>query len=230
MDTEHITRQPAVLFIHIPKTAGTSVSRLLQTTPGVDIPLAPGWRPLNWRKRMSKHSCALEKQRFFGPSYLRSFKFSVVRNSWDWLWSFYSFIKFTNLNPDTGRIFRHTIYPIVKDLSFSEFVEFVTIESGLQKLPAARRMASLGYQEFNQYNFVHNLDGEILVDRILRFEHIEDQLQQSLIELGFSPPSLPEVNKSEKFGKTYRDAYSPRTKNLVQNKFAIDIEHFRFEY
>lgn len=230
MDTEHFTKQPAVLFIHIPKTAGTSVSRLLQSTQSVNLPLAPRWRPLQWGKRMGKHSCALEKKRFFGRSFDRSFKFSVVRNSWDWLWSFYSFIKFANLSPDTGRRFRHPLYPIVKDFSFSEFVEFVTIDNGLQKLPAARRMASLGYQDFNQYNFVHNLHGESLVDQILQFEHIEDQLHQLLVELGFSPPSLPEVNKSKKLGKEYCDMYSSNTKKLVENKFAIDIEKFRFKY
>lgn len=230
MDTEHSTGQPEVLFVHIPKTAGTSVSRLLDSTQGVGVPPTPRMRLHLFRKRPGKHACALEKKRFFGQSFGQSLKFSVVRNSWDWLWSFYSFIKFTSLNPDTGKKFRHPLYPIVKELSFSEFIEFVTIENGLQRLPAARKMASLGYSEFNQYNFLHDTNGEILVDRILQFENIKHQMNQLLIDSGFSPPPLPETNSSEKFGSEYRDVYSARTKLLVENKFEKDIDTFNFHF
>ena len=66
-----------LLFIHLPKTAGTSINRTLQLPRPSDL----------WPK---KHYDFTSVKEVFPPEVLqRAFIFSIVRNPWDRLVSFY---------------------------------------------------------------------------------------------------------------------------------------------
>lgn len=230
MHTRYSHKRPPVLFVHVPKTAGTSVSSLLSSMSEAKWSIPP-WRKLYLKKNaLQKHACALDYRKRLGSSFNNTYKFTLVRNSWDWLWSFYRFIKFPRSDSETGKSNRHNLYSFVKDMDFDDFIEFVTVDNGLERLPAARRMKKLGYPEFNQYNFGHNLRGDLIVDRILQFENMEIQLRDMMLELGFDAAPLPKINISRNTGERYQDMYSPRTLQLVANKFRRDIQAFGFEY
>lgn len=221
-------QRPHVIFVHIPKTAGTSVSNLLCDI-GATKPKPFLSSALIGRREFGKHSCALEYKNVLGKKFCQAFTFSVVRNSWDWIWSFYRFILFTTISPDTGNPWRHNLYPVVKDMNFSAFVDFITLSSGLDELPTAKRMRSYGIKEVNQFNFLHDNSGQLLVENIFHYENLHSELPNKLRDIGYPLRELPKINSSVKIS-TYRDAYTPKARDAVASKFEKDIEHFGFSF
>lgn len=86
----------------------------------------------------------------------------------------------------------------------------MTVENGLERLPSARKMKKFGYREFNLYNFSHDLRGDLIVDRILQFEDLENQLNDTMSELGYDIAPVPKINISRNTGNLYQDMYSPK--------------------
>lgn len=71
---------PKVVFVHIPKTAGTSIHRAI------------GGNPIDKKMRMKKHYSASEICELIGKKgWEQAFKFAFVRNPWDRLLSQYRF-------------------------------------------------------------------------------------------------------------------------------------------
>jgi hypothetical protein len=70
-------------------------------------------------------------------------------------------------------------------------------------------------------------NGEIGVDRIGRFEQLHDDFSDITRELGISA-TLPKLNGSKH--KRYVDYYDTRTRKLVENHFAEDIDLFKYTF
>ena len=75
------------IFIHIPKTGGTSVEAALADYG--KLLQGPG----NFHSIYFKHIPATRLQAMMGDEYENYFKFSIVRNPWDWLVSMYEFCR-----------------------------------------------------------------------------------------------------------------------------------------
>lgn len=77
------------IFIHIPKVAGTSISKSLGGEPGMFL----AQNVLGEQQLISSHTYASEVKRFMGSEqYNAFFKFAFVRNPWDRLYSLYNFM------------------------------------------------------------------------------------------------------------------------------------------
>jgi hypothetical protein len=166
------------IFVHIPKTAGQSIEQVFLDRYG-----------LSWDERASlllrKNS---EPQR--GPARLahlyareyvecghvskaafeQSFKFAVVRNPYDRTVSEYLY-----RNPS-------------KRKSFPEFVDSIG-ESANEFSDLSRHVAA-------QSKFVHDRDGTVMVDAILRFESLEQDFRAISSQLFGEIIKLPHRNKS----------------------------------
>lgn len=135
-----------IVFIHIPKTAGRSITKRLcdikrveYDKRGVSIDYDP----------IPIHSKASEVKDLMGKDYDSAFKFTIVRNPFDWLVSFYHYGQ-VNFSYKFG--------------SFEEFVNFVCCDEyrpdvGANWLTAKNTQSSY-------------LDAE--VNSIGRFEELDD--------------------------------------------------------
>jgi hypothetical protein len=155
-----------IVFIHIPKAGGTSVSNLL------------------YGKRAG-HFTACEIKDCLGEDSFRSMKsFAVVRNPVDRLISAYKFI----LNSGGS----HGSYRRNSDLLLPDFVNFDTfVKDWLVKQDPGK--VELLFRP--QYLFIYNDKGECLVDWFCKIENAEE-LESRLFNLTGNKMVLPKLNTS----------------------------------
>jgi len=76
-------------------------------------------------------------------------------------------------------------------------------------------------------------EGEICVDYIVKFENLEEELNDvikktnmSLDELG----NLPKANSNPRNEKKYEDIYDKESKKMVEKEFEKEIEYFGYSF
>jgi hypothetical protein len=129
---------------------------------------------------------------------------AFVRNPWDWQVSLYHYML-----RDKG----HFQYKIIKDMDFKQYLNW-RVNEDLQ----------------HQYRWLSEdftLEGNINVDFIGRFEHLSNDFNFIMNEVGLDV-SLPHLNKTPH--KNYKDYYDENTKNMIYEYFKQDIEYFGYNF
>ncbi len=195
------------LFIHIPKTAGTSIrnslrpyarrpellweNRLLSRF-GINVNTIGPWR----RKRFRPHCSALDIKRNLPANvYADLFKFAFVRNPWDLLVSLYHFIPSRPTHRHRER---------VAAMTFAEFVDEWTQRPEILQAPR-----------------ICDRQGNLIVDFVGYFENVAGDFRAVCKEIGIASP-LPTANKS--VHADYRSQYTERVQQLVAERLAKDID------
>ena len=80
----------------------------------------------------------------------------------------------------------------------------------------------------NQIDVVSDLKSKILVDCVLRFEHLDRDWNNMFKELGYDPPKLPVINKYKH--KHYSEYYDDETREFVGYLFKKDIDAFGYKF
>lgn len=194
-----------VVFVHVPKAAGTSISQSL------------------YGRSVGHYSAADVKR--FAPACLSNLpSFAVVRNPWSRCLSAYRFAILGGGGGDGPRVAatNPAQYQIPSFRSFSAFVEEWLAGWDVSKLDAI-------FQP--QWPYVCDNHGNLLVDWVGRMEHlgaVEDFVRRST----GSSISLEHHNRSSSgHGKTdYRDEYDPSTREIVGRIFERDIEMFGYDF
>jgi hypothetical protein len=209
-----ISQSKNFLFIHVPKTAGSSMSKLL--TPYA----IPSNRRLTRRlvshlpvreniehAYFRQHSKGLTFKKKIKPSVFESLhKFAVVRNPYDHMVSYFGFTK------------KHTGGRLYKEAQSWTFSDCISYFEGKDK-----RFAS------NQSSWLTDKDGKFLVDRILFFEHLEADFTALAKHLQLEEGvTLPRINTTKR--TDYRDYYDDDLKRRVEELYAPDFENFGYEF
>jgi hypothetical protein len=198
------------LFVHIFKTAGTSITDSFARfcyRPGSSRP--SNWMALlstNWKKihrvPIKKHATALQIQAAMDREIFDSFfKFSFVRNPWDWQVSLYHYILDRPKNPG---------YEETKKMG--SFRNFVFSRENLS---------------FTQTSCLVDESGNLLVDFVGKFENLDQDFQTICHKVDISA-SLPHINKSKR--TDYQDYYDAETRDLTARLYAEDIERFGYTF
>jgi hypothetical protein len=134
------------------------------------------------------------------------FKFAIVRNPWDKAASQFAYMaqrpdlrEFVGLQPDD---------------------DFETYLSLIAQKPHV--------QWQDQFSFLHDADGELLVDRIVRFESLDSDLRFALEHLGVRPERIPRTNASTR--RPLRDIYNDRARRRVAELYGRDIAAFNYSF
>jgi hypothetical protein len=198
------------LFVHIFKTAGTSITDSLARycyRPGSTRPsnwmayLSTNWKKIH-RTPIKKHATALEIRDSLDRDVFDSFfKFTFVRNPWDWQVSLYHFILDRPHNPG---------HEATK--AMGSFRSFVLSREG---------------STFTQTGCLTDADGNLLVDFVGKFEHLDLDFGLVCEKVGISA-RLPHINKMQRSG--YRDYYDNETRDLTAKLYAEDIERFGYTF
>ncbi|MEP6565873.1 MAG: sulfotransferase family 2 domain-containing protein [Mesorhizobium sp.] len=202
------------IFIHIPKTAGSSITRALR-------PWCLKPKPTQWRRLLSHLPVreAPEKANFNqhdraswlrhkmpAPLYHSAYKFAVVRNPFDLVVSNYH-----HLRSRTSRR-RHRQ---AQSWDFKAFLHY---------LERKNRVARI-----DQTSWISDRHGHLIVDEVLRFETLAGQFN-GLVERLSLPGDLmlPKANANAPFD--YRTHYDDEAKSIVRRLYLRDFERFGYEF
>jgi chondroitin 4-sulfotransferase 11 len=152
------------------------------------------------------------------------FRFCFVRNPWDRVVSCY--VEKIKTDPGyTTRFFRDGVfvgfipYGVFRaGMSFQSFVEAI---AGIPDEEADRHFRS-------QHTFVTDARGELLVNFVGKLEQSAEDFAHVLRRLGRDPSEVPHLNRSDH--SDYKSFYTPRTMELVRQRYERDITLFGYDF
>jgi len=199
------------LFVHVQKTAGTSITELL-----APYALAPSASRLNklasdlglrrdWRRcHLRRHAPLARAERLLPRELFRSlFKFAFVRNPWDRLVSWYAYILEDR---------QHHRHRTVRGLP--DFAAFVRSKAG-------KRRAS-------QWWMLQDSAGRLGVDFVGRYEHLERDIAEVCSRLGIGQRPLARAKASRH--APFQTFYTPALADFVARHWAREIEAFGYGF
>ncbi|MBD3413397.1 MAG: hypothetical protein GF421_03075 [Candidatus Aminicenantes bacterium] len=224
------------IFIHIPKTGGTSVEKSLWTDFSRKNLFG---RPNFTQTGVLHHLKAIHVQQKVGEDIFKKyFKYTFVRNPWSRVLSQYFYT--IQVRKDFQRMLG-----ISKDSSFKDYVRslqkvnfngspFRFVEIFFNNIPYMKHLSfsKLHTHWEKQNKFIIDEHGNQLVDFIGRFENLQEDFNQVCDRLGIPHRQLPHetVGVSRPKGKHYSEYYDQETKCLVEEIYWEDIERFNYGF
>ncbi|MEL7251462.1 MAG: sulfotransferase family 2 domain-containing protein [Bacteroidota bacterium] len=210
-----ISHQYQFIFFANPKTASSSVRQFLN--PYTDVQPV-----LNYLKRTPEnpfypHITPGETKPLFEAfdwDFNSYNKFVFVRNPWARLVSLYEHINRSNSFDIAFKDWLYTIEPYGKGGGGEDFQRW-------------RK-----YGAYSIEHFIKDKEGNILVDKVLRMEDIQNELRPFLAAMGLSDVHRAVLNHSNKRKSTraYTKYYDGTTKAYVAERFRYDIVNYGYTF
>lgn len=212
-----ISRGRRYIFVHIPKTGGTSMALALEARAMKDCMMLGDTPKARKRRRrladvkthgrLWKHSTLSDIDGLLTPAEISHlFCFTLVRNPWDRVVSYYHWLR--------TQSFDHPAVHLAQSCAFEDFVCHAQTRSSLNANPARRYMT--------------DVQGQVHEDAYIRLEHLDTDLAPLQAHLGFRL-HVPHDNKSGR-APGWRDYYSDSSANAVGEACAEDIRRFGYEF
>lgn len=198
-----ISEKHKIIFIHIHKTAGQSITDYMEKN-------LPDSKPF-----LNKHDFAINGKIALGEEkWDEYFKFAFVRNPWDRLVSWYHMFK---LKPPVTLLQK---YVLDNSKNFEEFIkkctDIIVDNDGIKSCA------------FNQLDYISDEKGKIIIDFIGKLENLEEDFKK-IIEMKKLPKiNLPHLNSYPH--KDYKKYYSEETKEIIKKRFNKDIKFFGYKF
>lgn len=194
------------IFIHIQKTAGSSIVKALRdTTP--DVIMRFDDLPACRDPQKNRHLFASDLKAYLGDRlWQHYFKFAFTRNPWSRLVSWY---KMCIDRPSNG-------FMLYVKRNAPTFDDFLDLTTG----PAKKTT-------FNQVDYITDDAGNVIVDFVGRFETLATDFAYICQRLNIDA-QLPHKNQGSPVD--YRSYYNARTRQLVADRFHRDIEAFHYTF
>lgn len=203
-----ISERKKFIFIHIRKTAGSSIrSSLHRNIPEKYLLKVSnralrrlGFREIKKPNPLPNHATALDYAHYLGERYDEFFTFAFSRHPYDWHVSYFHYLTEAESEP---------LHPMVRNMDFLEYIQWRCGE-GLEL----------------QSDWVTNENGDLMVDFLGKVENISDDfefLKRKLNLIG----RLPKKNTSSH--KNYQHYFNEETAQLVRDFYAKDFDLFGYE-
>ena len=215
-----ISHSKKFIFIHIYKTAGTSISypllpyaRFIEKISlyyptSILVKIINHLFNLNdmgnkWLTGLHKHATVKDLQKYLdNKTFEEYFKFAFVRHPMDWQGSLYEYIK-SNIHKDNK---------YVKKITFKEFV-FREIKN---KSPL-------------QVDFLMD-DDDFKVDKIFKFENINTDLKKlfRILNIPLKKNGIKHLNKSPRINNFYH-YYDDELEKVVRDYYSKDFQFLGYD-
>ena len=219
-----VSHRHRYLFVHIAKTGGTSVRKVMRQDRWGD--------PLYWPSflchrisrlcqhrlgsMMPRHAPALVAREMLPPTLFEQlFKFTFVRNPWDRLASGY-------------RHFRQERLDLLRRYQIGNFAEFVDwiLTVAPDRTPRAALIRALRRP---QSEYLVDWNGRLLVDFVGRYERLEEDFRKIADRLGLKGRKLPHERRSSERGD-YRSMYTDALAERVGQVYTSDRSAFGYRF
>lgn len=205
------------IFVHIPKTGGTSMALALEARAQRDdiligdTPKAVKRRGrlkgLTAKGRLWKHATLADIDGILTPTEIGEMLcFCLVRNPWDRVVSYYHWLRVQS--------FDHPAVKLAKALEFYAFLAHDFTHATLQAWPYGR--------------YMQDATGRQVDALYLRLEHLAQDMAPLVHHLGFQPEP-PHINRSDR-SADYRGYYTDQTRTIVAQICADDIARFGYTF
>jgi hypothetical protein len=193
--------QKKCIFVHVPKAAGSSVSKALF---GQSVGHRPIRRHIAYRKELVE----------------TYFKFTFVRNPWDRIFSGYNYF-----NRCVG-MRQHRDHRWATEM-LGEFAGFESFIMALEDPAFVRNIKK--YDHFrNQRDWLCDpSSGEMMMDFVGRFENLERDYNFVCARLGVTK-KLPHYRRGK--GSDYRTHYSNKMVDIVGRVYEADVSAFSYRF
>ncbi len=211
-----ISHKHKCIFIHIPKTAGTSIYEFF--FPDVkfkhleaDYDRLFGWCPK--RNLYLQHATTdqlLDTGLIDKRNWEEYYKFTFVRNPWDRAYSDFKWMK------------KHHYF-------FGSFKEYITTSGKHAQVLLDNSTSDYrGDHLIPQKSFFYK-EGPRAIDFLGRFESFEEDIQKILNSIGIKEKFNIHSNPSTR-SKDYSNFYTNSMMELVNNRFEVDIKAFKYTF
>ena len=209
-----ISKKNKLIFFHLPKNGGTSVSDLLLRNENYYYSWVIFSKILkrftkkdnfffdNFQNKihlLRSHESVKSIEEKISPQIFNAyFKFAIVRNPYSRFVSRYNYTKLiSNIN----------------HLKFSEFVkQYIEFDMIADK----------------QYQFLLNKNGKIGVDKVFKLENINKDINEITSRININPNKFYRINTSTY--DDYKQYYDADTKKIVENFCKEDLDFFNYHF
>lgn len=196
------------IFVHIPKTAGTSISVKIKSKKFFGTSFKP-----------HTHATLLEIKDFLGPKFDNYYSFSFIRNPWERMHSLYYFLCYKEIYKDKG-----------EDWDQEEFIK-KGFKWWLMEhewwAPALKRQG-LCAQKRSQSDYLIDQTGGIAVNDIFTYENLNNDLLTLSKKIKLDLPNLTYEKKLNR--KDYKEAYCSESIDFISTYHKKDIELFNYSF
>lgn len=205
-----ISHSKKYIYLASPKTASCSLTRVLRDSLSEEDYFS--------REYGSKHLAAIEARRLVGPKIWNEyFKFTIVRNPYDWVVSWYCYCKHLSLRfcLKTFGIGRGIERYLTRSSTYLKFESFLKHRAHL--------WAS------NQRRFCFDEKGASMVDYIGRYENLDAEFAFLSEKLGIQG-ELPKVNVSPRDeDRENGRLLTPLNRKIIYNALKRDFEILQYQ-
>ena len=216
------------IFVHIPKTAGQSVEMVFLQDLGLtwkdrhQLHMKYNWNPGRGPQRLA-HLYADEyrqlgyvtEEEFAGYT-----RFSIVRHPYDRAVSEFRF-RCSHPGFPMGYVRRFAPWPRGRGKGRLDFSRFLGSTGGSEYFDKTRHLVP-------QTRFLTDSAGELLVDPVLRFETLADDISPVFQKIFGGDRKLPEVNRTSAEAGFTKNDLTREHKDLIFEMYRDDFERFGY--
>ncbi len=213
-----LSRGRRYIFVHAPKTGGTSLALALEARAMADdVMLGDTPKAKKRRRRLDgvkasgrlwKHAMLTDLYGLVTQEEIEDFfVFTLVRNPWDRLVSYYHWLQ--------AQSFDHPAVTAAKTHDFAGFLHLPLIADSIRANPYTRYVTDAG--------------GVERADLYIRLEHLAEDLAPLEAHLGFGLDAIPHVNQSNRH-RDWRAYYTGSDAEIVAELCQTDIKRFGYSF
>jgi len=221
-----ISHKYKFIFLSKPRCASTAVRAILDPYSDVFSSHAPPFH---------HHVTAFELKTHFdkiGWQWKDYFIFTTVRNPWEMIVSYFTYFK-----PDVNGLYN---FEKERDGFLYQPDKLASINDWIPNAKTYHRLSFFngelivnkwvdGFSKLTLSNTIHGVEGQSLVNRVLKVEELDNELYATLNDLG-----IKIAQRQDHINKTvhthYRNYFNDQTKKMIEVQFISDINYGKYKF